>query len=46
MQREKLYNLYRKTYFNCVLFVSKNRKTVCDQFLRLLRDYSILRQSL
>ncbi len=35
MQREKLYNLHRKTYFNYVLFVFKKSKTVYDQFLRL-----------
>ncbi len=32
MQREKLYNLHRKTYFNYVLFVFKKSKILCDQF--------------
>jgi hypothetical protein len=31
MQREKLYNLQRKAYFNCVLLVKKNR-ILSDQF--------------
>ncbi len=35
MQREKLYNLNRETYSNCVRFVFKKSKTVCDQLLRL-----------
>jgi hypothetical protein len=35
MQRETLYNLHRKTYFNCVLFLFKKSKILWDQFLRL-----------
>ena len=35
MQREKLYNLHREAYSNCVRFVFKKSKTVCDQLLRL-----------
>ncbi len=30
MQREKLYNLHSKAYFNCVIFVFKESKTLCD----------------
>jgi hypothetical protein len=32
MQREKLYNLQIKVYFNCILFVFKKSKTLSDQF--------------
>ena len=32
MQREKLYNLHRKNYFNCVSFVLKTSKILQDQF--------------
>ncbi len=35
MQREKLYNLQSKTYFNCTLFVFKKCKIMYDQFSSL-----------
>ena len=34
MPREMFYNLYRKAYFNCVSFVLKKSKILCDQFLQ------------
>jgi hypothetical protein len=30
MQRETLYNLHNKSYFNCVIFVFEESKTLCD----------------
>ncbi len=32
MQHEKLYNLQTKVYFNCIHFLFKKSKTLCDQF--------------
>ena len=32
MQREKLYKLKRKVYSDCVLFVFKQSKILCEQF--------------
>ena len=32
MQREKLYNLHKKAYFNSIVFGSKKRKTLCNHF--------------
>ena len=32
MQREKLYNPHSKAYFNCVVSVSKESKTVVTSF--------------
>ncbi len=29
MQREKLYNLQTKVYFNCILFVFKKKAKLC-----------------
>ena len=34
MQREKLYNLQSKPYFNCEVFVFRESKTLCDSFSR------------
>ena len=30
MQRENLYNPHSKTYFNCIVFVFKESKTLSD----------------
>src|ERR1700722_13081799 len=38
MQREKLYNPQSKAYFNCILFVFKNSKILCDQFSLLRKN--------
>ena len=35
MQYGQFYNLHRRAYFSCVLFIFKNSKTVYNQFLRL-----------
>ena len=38
MHREKLYNLQSKTYFNCILCVSKKAK-LCDKCLPLQKNH-------
>src|ERR1700722_11574361 len=38
MQREKFYNPQSKAYFNCILFVFKNSKILCDQFSSLRKN--------
>jgi len=44
MQREKPYNLQSKAYFNCILFVFKKSKTLCDQFLPLRKKSFLSKQ--
>ena len=44
MQREKLYNLQSKAYFNCVVFVFKKRKILCEQFLSLQKKSFFLHE--
>ncbi len=34
MQREKFYNPHSKAYFNCIIFVFRESKTLCDSFSR------------
>ncbi len=42
MQREKLYNPRSKAYLNCITFVFKESKTLCDSFSRLGKDHFFL----
>jgi hypothetical protein len=39
MQREKLYNLQSKAYFNCILFVSKKTKLCATSFRRCEKSF-------
>ena len=38
MQREKLYNLQRTAYFNCLFFLFKKSKILYDQFSTLRKN--------
>ena len=44
MQREKLYNLHSKAYFNCIIFVFEESKTLYDSFSRLGKDLFFLHE--
>ncbi len=40
MQREKLYKLQSRAYFNCVLFAFKRSESLCNQFSMLRKAVS------
>jgi len=42
MQREKLYSLQNKLYFNCILCVFNRSKTLCDHFSLLRKNHFFL----
>ncbi len=44
MQSEKLYNPHSKAYFNCIIFVFRESKTLCDSFSSSRKNHFFLHE--